>query len=160
MKAISLWQPWASLWACTNRKKHETRHWPTNRRGWLLVHAAKIKVCSALEKSLDDAHDLRRYQEILIDEWGGHWAQDLPHGAIVGAVYLADVIRTEDVRHDLSRWGDIEDRLLGNFASGRYAWLKSDRVRFEHPIPYKGRQQLFEIPDEVVAGLVPEGQRA
>jgi hypothetical protein len=40
MKAISLWQPWASLW-CSPRKIHETRHWPTNNRGWMLVHAAQ-----------------------------------------------------------------------------------------------------------------------
>lgn len=156
MKALSLWQPWASLWACTDRKLHETRHWKTARRGWLLVHAAKIQVCSALEKSLDDAHDLRRYKEILTDEWGGHWAQDLPRGAIIGAVYLAEIMPTENVRHAIAS----DDELLGNFAPGRHAWLKSERVTFERPIPYKGRQQLFEVPDEVVAGLVPKGTRA
>jgi hypothetical protein len=42
MKAISLWQPWASLLFTTPRAKlHETRHWPTSYRGLLYIHAAK-----------------------------------------------------------------------------------------------------------------------
>ena len=40
MKAISLWQPWGSLWL-SPAKRHETRHWQTRHRGKLLVHAAK-----------------------------------------------------------------------------------------------------------------------
>jgi hypothetical protein len=40
MKAISLWQPWASLWV-SGRKIHETRSWRTRHRGWLAVHAAR-----------------------------------------------------------------------------------------------------------------------
>lgn len=152
MKAISLWQPWASLWACTDRKLHETRHWKTPLRGWILVHAAKKQVCSAIEKTFgkNDA-DRVKLCELLIDEWGGHWAKDLPHGALVGAVYLYNVVSTESVRHTLSE----DDALLGNFAPARYSWLKSRRVAFEKPIPYKGRQNIFEVPDEVVLGLIP-----
>lgn len=40
MRAISLWQPWASL-VVLGAKKIETRHWSTNYRGPLLIHAAK-----------------------------------------------------------------------------------------------------------------------
>jgi hypothetical protein len=40
MKAISLWQPWASAIAL-GWKKNETRHWSTDYRGPLLIHAAK-----------------------------------------------------------------------------------------------------------------------
>lgn len=158
MKALSLWQPWASLWACTDLKLHETRHWRTDRRGWLLVHAAKINVCSALDKGFTrDAESQARMLNILIDEWGGHWARDLPHGAIVGAVYLSAIFSTEDV----VRVGiKAEDQLLGNFDAGRFAWRKAGHVAFERPIPYKGRQNFFEVPDDVVAGLVPEGRRA
>jgi len=98
--------------------------------------------------------------EILTDEWGGHWARDLPHGALVGAVYLSGCIQTEDVRHQLGHRPDFEDHLLGNFGPGRYAWLKSRYKAFLEPIPYKGRQSFFEVPDDVVAGLVPDGPRA
>ena len=40
MKAISLWQPWASAVA-RRAKFNETRHWATSYRGTLAIHAAK-----------------------------------------------------------------------------------------------------------------------
>ncbi len=40
MKAISLWQPWATLVAL-GIKQTETRHWATKHRGQLAIHAAK-----------------------------------------------------------------------------------------------------------------------
>ena len=39
MKAITIWQPWASLIAC-GAKKYETRSWPTKYRGPIAIHAA------------------------------------------------------------------------------------------------------------------------
>ncbi len=39
MKAITLWQPWASLLAC-GAKIYETRSWATNYRGPIAIHAA------------------------------------------------------------------------------------------------------------------------
>lgn len=41
MKAITLWQPWASLLAI-GAKQHETRSWKTSYRGPVAIHAAKI----------------------------------------------------------------------------------------------------------------------
>ena len=41
IKAVSLWQPWASLVAC-GVKHHETRHWTTNYRGALAICAARV----------------------------------------------------------------------------------------------------------------------
>lgn len=40
MKALSLWNPWASLMAVV-AKKIETRSWPTSYRGATAIHAAK-----------------------------------------------------------------------------------------------------------------------
>lgn len=40
MKAITLWQLWASLLAC-GAKKYETRSWATSYRGPIAIHAAK-----------------------------------------------------------------------------------------------------------------------
>lgn len=48
MKAISLWQPWASLWL-TPRKIHETRPRRWNHSGWLAVHASKTLVSNPSE---------------------------------------------------------------------------------------------------------------
>jgi hypothetical protein len=39
-KALSLWQPWASLIVLGHKDK-ETRSWPTSYRGRLWIHATK-----------------------------------------------------------------------------------------------------------------------
>ena len=39
MKALTIWQPWASL-LVSGRKKYETRSWATAYRGPIAIHAA------------------------------------------------------------------------------------------------------------------------
>ena len=143
MKAISLWQPWASLW-CSPRKMHETRHWPTNNRGWILVHAAK-----RFEKDFDTD-----FAGMLREEFGATWYRDLPRGAIIGAVELIECRRTEEIYPpDCGGVGD--DYISGNFYEGRYAWQRRGFQLFEMPIPYRGAQGFFTVDD----ALVPEFRR-
>jgi hypothetical protein len=40
---------------------------------------------------------------------------------------------------------------FGDYAPGRFAWKLENPRRFETPIPFRGRQQLFDVPDELVA---------
>lgn len=134
MKAISLWQPWASLWL-SERKVHETRHWATPHRGRLLVHAAKRFV-------RDVELDLRG---ILADEFGGHWGMDLPTGALLGFVDLEDCVPTERIITT------EDDFACGDFSDGRFGWRRGRYVRFAQPIPWKGMQAVFSVPSHVVA---------
>jgi hypothetical protein len=138
MKAISLWQPWASLW-CSERKVHETRHWPTSHRGWLVVHAAKKFV-----KDIDPGEPLR---EILDDEFGGHWAMDLPTGALVGMVNIVGCVRTEamPLGHQ-----STDDYHCGDFSEGRYGWKRAAFHVFDRAIPFRGQQGMFEIPNDLL----------
>lgn len=147
MRAISLWQPYASLW-CSDDKEHETRHWPTPYRGWLLVHAAK-KLVSDCGEELDG---------ITVDRFGPHWRAALPRGAIIGAVKLINCKRTEDL---LKEWGCPPepipmrhwiDAQCGDFGDGRYAWERGEFLVFSKPVPYRGMQSFFEVPNH----LVPE----
>src|SRR6266404_4850893 len=87
MRAISLWQPWASLW-CSTAKVHETRHWPTSHRGWLVVHAAKRRIDDFSGDRLDDICD---------GEFGPHWGMELPRGALIGLVNVIACKRTEEL---------------------------------------------------------------
>lgn len=136
MKALSLWQPWASLWL-TDRKQYETRHWETPHRGWLVVHAAK-----RFPKDLDP-----ELKELLEDEFGFNW-DTLPTGAILGAVYLDNIIRTQSVTPN------PEERICGNWLPFRYAWEATCAVSLLSPIPYKGQQGMFTIPDVVLEPLL------
>ena len=137
MKAISLWQPWASLW-CSKRKVHETRHWRCSHRGWLLVHAAK-----RFETDLDD-----RLRAILDDEFGCDWTRDLPTGALIGMVNVVDCLPTQTFSGDTAANGD--DRACGNFAPGRFAWKRDEFRLFDQPIPYRGAQGIFNVPEDVL----------
>lgn len=118
MKAISLWQPWASLWL-SPRKVHETRHWPTAHRGWLLVHAAKRK--------MDDIQG-DRLAEILEGEFGGHWGIDLPRGALIGRVLLEACRPTGDVIA-AEGYTKTDDYECGDFDEGRWAGRKPEYDR-------------------------------
>jgi hypothetical protein len=146
IKALSMWQPWGSLWLSPN-KRHETRHWQTKHRGQLLVHAAK-----RMEK--DVGSDLG---DILRDEFGGHWAMDLPTGAIIGMVDLVDVIPTENVyAKGIGSLTDVDltDLACGNFEPNRFAWQRGTYWVFPQPVPYRGRQMLFDVPLDVVAAQI------
>ncbi|WP_445222228.1 ASCH domain-containing protein [Bradyrhizobium sp. Pa8] len=145
IKAISLWQPWASLWVSPN-KLHETRHWSTPYRGQLLVHAAK-KIVFDLDEELAD---------IVVSEFGGHWGMDLPTGAIVGVVDLTDVIPTEKLY--MKGFMDDADMACGDFSAGRFGWRRGSYRRFREPIPYRGHQRIFNVQRSVVAAVIESAE--
>lgn len=126
MKAISLWQPWATLMAL-RVKLDETRHWSTDYRGPIAIHAAKTLDLAAAPDELCEA------------AIGRFWQKDLPRGAIVAVGRLADIRRAEAVADHITR----ANRIAGNFAPGRFAWRIEDLRRLERPIPAVGRQGLF-----------------
>ena len=146
MRAISLWQPWASLWL-SERKTHETRHWPLRIPGgasgvWLAVHAAKKIVVDGLDPVLRD---------IVDDEFGPHWAMELPRGALIGKVFVTKCVSTADMRLT----GELpsgDDLACGNYEYGRYAWRRTLFSRLSHPVPYRGQQGLFSVADALVTG--------
>lgn len=142
MKAISLWQPWASLWL-SGRKVHETRSWPTSHRGPLYVHAA--------QKFVRDCEQGSALREILEDEFGGHWGMDLPTGAVIGIVDLVDCVSVDSL--GLGHQGS-DDFFCGDFSAGRFAWRCSNPRLFSRPLPNRGRQRIFNIPDD----LLPEAR--
>lgn len=135
MKAISLWQPWASLW-CSEWKVHETRHWPTNYRGPIAVHAAK-RLVSQCGPELD---------ELCIDVFGPHWRAELPRGALVGVVEL---VSCESTTGWVSAAGS--DALCGDFSPNRFAWRRGTFRTLPVAYPYRGQQGFFQVPDELVA---------
>ena len=53
MKAITVWQPWASLWAC-GAKQFETRPWATKYRGPIAIHAAAMNPFKVIQNLNDD----------------------------------------------------------------------------------------------------------
>lgn len=126
MKAISLWQPWASAMAL-GLKAIETRHWSTPHRGPMAIHAAKRWTA-----------DERETAEIMGLPAG------LPLGAIVAVGSLVDVVRTEDIRDTISP----QENQWGNYGKGRFGWVFENIRPLKNPIPYRGMQGIFQISPE------------
>lgn len=134
MKALSLWQPWATLIAI-RAKQYETRHWSTNYRGPLAIHAAKRPV-----KEDEITPTIRA---VLADN-GEAWDR-LLLGKVLCIVRLVDVVPTEEVIERVYR-GEVPTMELhfGNYAPGRYAWeLEMLRVAPGAGIPARGAQGLW-----------------
>ena len=128
MKAISLWQPWASAMAL-GWKRNETRSWATSYRGPLLIHAAKKAIGwpSIYIQSLFDGIAFQ--------------PTDLPRGCLLCMVNLVDCKRI--LLHNRPRGVEFE---LGTYTPGRFMWI-TEQLEIFDPIPFRGSQRIFEVPD-------------
>lgn len=151
MRAISLWQPWASA-ISTDAKRIETRGWPTNYRGRLAIHAAKRKVASELTYFRSSSIWIGALSPLSVDE--------LPFGALVAVCDLIDCrfsgsFKADEIDMirrpypDLTNEWTWTERNMGNFGPGRFGWVLTNIRRIE-PIPYLGKQGFFNVPDELV----------
>src|SRR4051812_1297342 len=164
MKALSLWQPWATAIACGS-KRIETRSWQTPYRGALLIHAA----ARCVEMELIGCQCCWNWCGALMPAVGKLMGTStglksvLPFGALLGIAVLTDVRPTDSFtlgeieekrvppgESDIYTW---TERQMGNFDLGRYGWVLDCVQAFERPIFYKGARGLFDVPDEVIYGV-------
>ncbi len=152
MKALSLWEPWASL-IRTGAKTIETRSWPTNYRGKLLLCAGRGGLSKQKLLKLLFLPEFKKGHLTIAGRshggFGGLTSKDLYFGKAVAIVELYDCKSTEKCTND-----EIgSNRPLGDFSPGRYAWfLHLIDGRFE-PFPVTGRQGLFNVDDELIANM-------
>ncbi len=140
MKAISLWQPWASLVA-SGIKTYETRHWraPQSLIGKpLAIHAAKRWTRDEWHATNDLMRRFPRIKQLFDPTNSGEFTVIL--GAILVVVRLVDCISSEKLVGVISD----EERACGNFAPDRYGW-KLEIIKLpEKPIVAKGMQGIWD----------------
>ena len=136
MKAISLWQPWASL-VVLGEKRFETRSWSADHRGDLAIHAAK-RITSPSEIP---AQDLRAMRDTLSEL--GLTIEELPLGAVLGTVNLVAMHPAATLWEELSREPFLNEASFGNFDEGRFAWELTMPEAFDKPVPTRGYQGLW-----------------
>lgn len=141
MRAITLWQPWASLVA-VGAKKYETRSWPAPKtlpRGSLLaVHAANANsspMTDTMFWALDDA----KPDAYVGDELNF----DLPRGALLAICRFEFCAPAEDFISTV----DATEQAFGDWSAGRWVWRLRVLHRFREPIPARGYQGLWNWPD-------------
>ena len=160
MKAITIYQPYASLIA-TEHKIYETRTWPTKYRGPIAIHAGQyttsiisppLSVWRELENCFTD-YKLRK---------------ELPRGAVIATAELVNVWRivyhpginvneakyipigAESLATDKHApdFGDFfvpteKEKAFGMWEPGNYAWELRNVKILPEPIPAKGKQGLW-----------------
>ena len=176
MKAISLWQPWASLIAA-GVKPYETRSWAPPREligQPIAIHAAKRidKGAAQFAEELmygqhrsggfDLADRLDASMAGTPDELMGRFGQALmPIGCVVCIARLDAAFQLgsrpprplarRECRATHDKPGDAgmfhgPNDDFGDYAPGRWAWLLRDVKPLMPSAPVVGRQGIFELP--------------
>ncbi len=146
MKALTLWQPWASF-AILGLMRFETRSWGTDYRGVLAIHAAHSEPAGVRERWLLE----RELRALLVREMRQYVKffpkgrdpvavvyDALPRGVVLGTVQLTSVVKAD------TRRVKPPESLLGDFSKGRWAWCLRLPQPFAKGIPANGRRRLWE----------------
>jgi hypothetical protein len=129
VKALTLRQPWA--WATIyGGKDVENRRWKTRHRGPLLIHAG-MEIdpggSASVLKTLADPFVFARPQVA----WEAR-------GAIIGLVFLADILTDSSSRWALPGW---------------YNWALEFPSPIDPPMPHRGQPGLWTPPHTLVEAL-------
>lgn len=183
MKALTLWQPWASLVA-EGMKRIETRSWPAppmliGER--LAIHAAaRVPTPGRGPMFVGGFHVAQ----------GGTWLHGvdidirMPFGAVLATARLAACLPMVAGVPPQDEWLEPWDILtlepwpirvawpgygsahtvqeyssqgpFGDFAVGRWAWLLEDVVPFRAPVPARGGQRIWNW---TVASVLADGMQ-
>ena len=138
MRALTLWQPHATLMAL-GQKTWETRSWraPDSLLGHpLAIHAGKLLDAEAMKDS-----KVQRGLGKLSEQ--PDW---LPYGGIIAVVLVVDCRPTKK--------GDRRD--FGDFSDGRYAWDTKLLLVCTPHIVCRGYQGLWNVPANIAAVLEQE----
>lgn len=130
MKALTVLQPWATA-LISGAKTIETRDWVTSHRGPLLIHASSRCLSGAL----------RRFDE------------GLPHGVVLGGVWL------ERIEDSNKRTAPLDLRPFYGLIDGRYYWHVRPLFALSSPIPWRGRQGLWDFPDHILPDECPQQEK-
>jgi len=133
-KALTLWQPWASL-IIWGEKEIETRGWQRPYRGLLAIHAAKTP------PTLDLMSDTARRNAKAAMTQHNVTLNALPLGAVLGIVELRVIRPIPSNAKDLISPKEFH---FGDYTPGRYAWFVKVVEVFPRPIPAKGMQTLWD----------------
>lgn len=153
MKALTVWQPWASMLA-RNMKLFETRSWATNYRGPIAIHAAALSIPQVLKKLFPlgawgyhpDHQAKKAFLDAVTSALNPYTLEELPLGAVVATAELVGCHKiTEEPHRGVPTSPKYLEKeiMFGDWTPGRYAWEFSN-MELIVPVPAKGKQGLWE----------------
>lgn len=150
MKAITLYEPYASLMAI-GTKVNETRSIRTSYRGDICIHAAKTDICwPSAVKYLTGRAFAKRGQKF-----------EPQFGCIVAVVEIYDVQPSESFVVEEVREGkvtiSVQEFAFGNYSPGRWIYRTRNLRRLARPVPTRGFQSIgWTVPADIEARVNAE----
>lgn len=133
MKALTIWQPYASL-IPKGLKHYETRSFKTNYRGPLLIHSGHKSMRWILKHSNEEALD------VAIEIFGTEELMNLPAGCAICIVDLVDCI---EMTPEFIAAQSPTELAVGDWQPGRYAW-KMENPRAVDPVKLIGKLGFWD----------------
>lgn len=173
MKALSLWQPWATLVIVA--RKHETRSWGTSYRGDVLICSTAKTAPEIFQRETTDPKIYERMKCALFHDvrtdprsrWS--YPTSYPDGSALGVVELFDCLPASEWKSyvtDAEQEYEIDNqRAMGDVDSpGRFVWLFRRPRIFASPVKITGGQRLWNPGGDRLAKIMPslvglDGQR-
>lgn len=131
MNCLTVCQPWGAG-IVHGDKEHENRTWYTKVRGALLIHAGLSEKWMTPQAIALCSDRCTREQMSF-------------RGCIIGVANLVDVVRAADAMR-------VAAADQAKFICGPWCFVLWGRLAFPKPIPYRGQQGFFDVPDKVVRG--------
>lgn len=139
---ISLCQPFASL-LIEGIKQYETRGWKPGSRNMKLLESQPLLI---------HASQSTKYAHLMGQQPFASYLKELGrmnYGAIIGECRIGKIWTSEDwVKHFLDHkiqrdynWHD--EYLMGDYSPKRFAWQILDPIKFDKPIPVKGKLSIW-----------------
>lgn len=142
MKALTLWQPWATLIAI-GAKTIETRSWGTDYRGPLAIHAAKRPMRDGeITATMTRALALAGYESLT----------ELPMGAVVCVCDLIEVFPTAQLElpAPVEQIGVPDSEYdFGDLSPGRFGWRLANVRALAPPVRCPGARNLWDVDDSI-----------
>lgn len=162
LKAISLWQPWASL-VSIGAKRFETRSWAPPKallHQRIAIHAAKAANALTMRGVSHEAREAMSDAFARSNFTSAEFNVGLPRGAIVCTARLVAYWQVGPSNEygptfvgfcGLTSYRQFEaPDLFGDYSVGRWIWALADVCRLDVPVPFLGRQGFFDVPDELL----------
>ncbi len=144
MKAISLYPPW-SVWVLFNWKTIETR----NHDRFKSLIGQRIAIHSSLKVDMNAFFNpwIREKTHSIATAINQGYMVDLSKGKLICTAMIESGCWAPDYEYDVYDQWNLDAMIE---IKGRYCLLMKDIRPVWPMIPFRGRQGIFEVPDELI----------